>query len=199
MTAVYLSVIAVAFLLHATSPAQYGVLRDFVALAVAAPAAWLAWAYQRRLSYMHALRQLWSDAVASVQSAFRYTCTPAPSQLHYSQTLSNLATTIEQVRGVFKNVDEVAGTGRLYPFEQLKLIHSAIFELGYGEDASEDLRQAARLQITRCWKPARAPLLLEFDRSTPTYRGDLESMMHDAAKRGGHQPSAAAAILLQAP
>src|SRR5438445_2924644 len=58
VTAVYLSVIAVAFLLHATSPAQYGVLRDFVALAVAAPAAWLAWAYQRRLSYMHALRQL---------------------------------------------------------------------------------------------------------------------------------------------
>lgn len=178
VTIAYLSVIVVAFVLHARSPSSYLVLRDFVPVVVAAPAAWLAWAFQRRLSYVHALRQVWSDAIASVQGALRYTETKVPSQQLYLRTLSDLVATIEQVRGLFKNVEERDGAGGMYSFEQLKIIHGAVLELGHGADASAARRAEARLRIIESWKQVRARLLLEFDRPTPTYRGDILAIPH---------------------
>jgi hypothetical protein len=178
VTIAYLSVIAVAFVLHARSPALYLVLRDFIPVIVAAPAAWLAWAFQRRLSYLHALRMVWSDAIASVQGALRYTETRSPSRQLHTRTLSDLVATIEQVRGLFKNVEERDGAGGMYSFEQLKVIHGAVLDLGHGAQASAARRREARLQIIESWKQVRARLLLEFDRATPTYRSDILTVPH---------------------
>jgi hypothetical protein len=186
----YGGAIATAVLLHERSPSLYDVYRDSVPIIVALPAAWLASAFQRRLSYMQALRNLWSDAIDSVHAALRYTENPSPSPVLYASTLSKLGITIEHVRAVFKNVDEREGTGGLYPFEHLKLIYAAVADLGYGDDVTDADRRAAKINVVRHWKGVRARLLLEFDRATPTYRGDLVSLGPFLEGHRAHAPDA---------
>jgi hypothetical protein len=76
---------------------------------------------------------------------------------------------IEEVRGVFKNVDEKDGKGGLYPFEPLKTINREIANLGFGESVTPHKKQEARRIIVSEWKTLRSRFLLEFDRDFPTY------------------------------
>jgi hypothetical protein len=82
----------------------YETYKDLIPLIIAMPAAYLAFAFQRRTSYVQALRALWSTMVTAVQGARTYVRTDTPTRELYDQTLAGLSIAIEEARAVFKLV-----------------------------------------------------------------------------------------------
>lgn len=147
----------------------YTLYKDLLPLIIAIPAAYLAFAFQRRNSYLQALRGLWRELVAGVSSALAYADTTSPTEDEYLATLTKLSAAIEEVRGVFKNVPARGVRGGWYPFEPVKQIYRAIHDLGFGASATPERRAAVRESIFDMWKRSREQLLVEFDRDEPTH------------------------------
>lgn len=147
----------------------YTLLKDFQGPLAAPPAAWLAWCFQRRNSYLQQLRALWSATVAAVQGAIQYTYASDPTQVEYGVVLKELSTVNDEYRGSFKYLrEEPDGTG-YYPFESLKRIHAAVSALEYGGSFKKNQCQATRKAIVDHWQQAQRPFLKELDRARPTY------------------------------
>lgn len=147
----------------------YSTYKDLLSLIIAIPAAFLAYSFQRRNSYVQALRSLWSDLVAAVQAARSYTCVEKPSQELHLETLSKLSAVIEEARGVFSNIPAQGAPNGWYPFEPIKEIHNDVKKLGYGDNVSQKTRGEVGERINKRWKLVRTELLKEFDRCVPTY------------------------------
>ena len=147
----------------------YRTFKDVMPMMIAVPAAYLAFAFQRRNSYLQALRTLWSHMVEAVAAAMAYTDLDSPSRAEQQAVLMKLGIAIEEVRAVFKNVPKAGDDDGLYPFEPVKRIYQEIRALGHGGQASEQARLAARARIYEMWKGSRSRLLAEFDRDTPTH------------------------------
>jgi hypothetical protein len=147
----------------------YETYKDLFPLIIAIPAAYLAFAFQRRTSYVQALRALWTTTVTAVQGAHTYVRTDTPTRELYNQTLAGLSIAIEEARAVFKNLPRPGDATGWYPFEPIKQIHDLVRDLGYGSHADAPRRTAATADINRMWKAVREPLLHEYDRDVPTY------------------------------
>lgn len=171
--AVYALALALAVFLRrpfAEAPSgYYATYKDLIPLVIAIPAAYLAFAFQRRGSYLQALRTVWEHMVGAVSGALTYTETDAPSRELQLQTLGKLSVAIEEVRGVFRNVPAAGSPDGWYPFEPVKQIYQEIRDLGSGAQATAEARAAARDRIYRMWKANRVQLLAEFDREQPTH------------------------------
>jgi hypothetical protein len=169
---IYAATIAVGVLLRAWSSAgaatAYATYKDLIPLIIAIPAAYLAFCFQRRNSYMQALRSLWESTTRAVAVARTYTDTPHPIEEKYVQALEALSVVIDQYRGVFRNIPTRQGHGGWFPFEPIRQIYWEIRDLGYGEPVTEAARQHARDRIEEMWKRSREQLLAEFDRDVPT-------------------------------
>jgi hypothetical protein len=165
----------------------YSAYKDLIPLVIAIPAAYLAFAFQRRGSYLQALRTVWEHMVVAVAGALTYTETESPSRELQQQTLARLSVAIEEVRGVFRNVPAPGAPEGWYPFEPVKQIYQEIRDLGSGSQATSAARAAARDRIYRMWKANRLQLLAEFDRETPTHH-------HAQYAREGPTHGAAAAL-----
>jgi hypothetical protein len=123
---VYALALALAVLLRrpfADAPSgYYSAYKDLIPLVIAIPA-YLAFAFQRRGSYLQALRTVWEHMVGAVAGALTYTETDAPSQELQLQTMGKLSVVIEEVRGVFRNVPAPGAPEGWYPFEPVKQIY----------------------------------------------------------------------------
>lgn len=146
---------------------HYQIFKDLIPFAIAIPAAYLGFCFQRRSSFLQALRLLWTNLISSVNSAIQYTHLTDSTDKQYSETLVLLSKSIDEVRGVYKNLKETDEEIGLYPFECLKDIHELVSKLGYGQI---DIVKATetRRHIRHCWKDLRKSFLSEFDRSEPT-------------------------------
>lgn len=169
---IYAATIALGLLLRAWpwagATTAYATYKDLIPLIIAIPAAYLAFCFQRRQSYMQALRSLWESTTRAIAAARTYTDTPKPAQEKYVQTLEGLSLVIDQYRGVFRNIPTRYGHGGWFPFEPIRQIYWEIRDLGYGEPVTEEMRQRARDRIEEMWKRSREQLLAEFDRDVPT-------------------------------
>ena len=146
---------------------HYQIFKDLMPLTIAIPAAYLGFCFQRRSGFLQALRQLWTNLITSVNSAIQYTHLTDTTDKQFGETLVLLSKSIDEVRGVYKNLKETEGDIGLYPFECLKEIHQLISKLGYGKldtTKSTDTRK----RIRHCWGDLRKSFLSEFDRSEPT-------------------------------
>jgi hypothetical protein len=85
---------------------------------VAVLAAYLGFCFQRRNSYLQALRDLWKILIPAVQRAVQYTHLEQPDPNEFSELMSELSTVIDSLRGIFKNIPG-PGVG-LYPYEPIK-------------------------------------------------------------------------------
>lgn len=146
---------------------NYAVFKDFIPFIIALPAAYLGFCFQRRSSYMLTLRQLWTNLIESVNSAISYTNLTTATRKEYEDTLMLLSKSIDEVRGVYKNIDEKEGDIGHYPFESLKSIYQIIDDLGY-EELDPAKCKEARQHIKHNWGNLRRTFLQEFDRPTPT-------------------------------
>jgi len=145
----------------------YQIIKDIMPLIIAIPAAYLGFCFQRRSSFLQALRQVWNNLIASINSAIQYTHQTQTTDKQFGETLVTISKSIDEVRGVYKNLKETKDDIGLYPFECLKEIHKIVSRLGYGTlDASKTTE--ARKHIKHNWGNLRRSFLSEFDRSEPT-------------------------------
>jgi hypothetical protein len=146
----------------------YGTYKDLIPFIIAIPAAWLGFCFQRRTSYLSALRAFWDDLIPTVQQAIQYTYLQKPTEEVFAATMRDLSTVIDSLRGVFRNIPTEDPVG-LYPYENLKDIRMVISWLGYSNDHSDHDRYWARRCIVTLWASMHQAMLLEFDREIPVY------------------------------
>jgi hypothetical protein len=79
----------------------------------------------------------------------------------YRETLLSLSKAIEEIRGVFLNLNEKNNDIGLFPFEPIKDCYGLIKDLDpiCGKQLTEEQRRKVRHQITALWKDVRKELL----------------------------------------
>jgi hypothetical protein len=105
---------------------NYIIYKDLIPLIIAIPAAYLVFCFQRRSNFLITLRQVWTDIVISVNNARQYILTTNPTEKDYNEALSKLSISIDQVRVLYKNIEETRTHQGLYAYESLKTIYSLI-------------------------------------------------------------------------
>lgn len=122
----------------------YETYKDMIPFIIAIPVSWLGFCLQRRFSYLQQLRVLWSTLINAIQKANSYTYVTNPTCEQFCATLSCLSASIEEIRGVFKNIEETEEDIGLYPFEPIKDIFGLINDMGYKKQLSEAERENIR-------------------------------------------------------
>ena len=85
---------------------QLEVAKALIPVYIGAAAAWITFCLQRRIAHTNALRSLWERIVKTIQDSIQYTHLPSPDAAAYSVIVRDLGIRIDEIRGVFKNVDE---------------------------------------------------------------------------------------------
>jgi hypothetical protein len=169
----FASMILVGVALSCWDPSQdrhyFSTFKDLIPFMIAIPAAWLSYFVQRRSAYLQQLRSLWSKVVDAVHAAIEYTNMHKPEQKDHANSIMKINVVIDEIRGVFCNLDETDENVGLYPFEPIKDIQAQIKELGWGEQFDEEKAKASNRRIWALWKDVRRELLKEFDREVPTF------------------------------
>jgi hypothetical protein len=147
----------------------YEVYKELTTLIMAIPAAYLAYCYQQRSSFLAELRQSWRSLVKSVAMAIQYTHLQSPTQKEYGETLSQISQSMDEIRCLYKNIDEEENERGLLPFEKIKTIFKTISDLKCGNNFNFQEAREARSKIVSDWKDLRKVFLKEFDRTEPTY------------------------------
>ena len=143
------------------------VLGHLIPIALGPPLAVAAYAFNRRNSYLQALRQLWAGLVPAAQQAIQYTHLSNPTQRDFAATQSAISTAIDEVRGVFANVPAQGAPRGLYPYENLKDIQMAISWLGFDGNFNPHNANQTRACVVRLWQEMHEAMLAEFDRDQP--------------------------------
>lgn len=144
----------------------YSVLKDVIPLVLAWPVAYLSHAFQRRVSYLQALRSLYGDIIEAIAQARQYTYSENREDSEWESALVDLSKAIDGVRAVYYNLGESEKETGLYPYEPLKDIYQALLKCP--PKCSEDHRGSIRRLIDTKWKGVRHRFLDEFDRSRPS-------------------------------
>lgn len=145
----------------------YSTFKDLIPLFFAVPLGYLGFCFQRRNSFMNSLKGLWGNMIFAVNEAIQYTHRKKNSNAEYGEVLARLSSVIDELRSVYKNIDETESYIGLYPFEPLKDIRGEIEELGFGK-LKKSSSERARDNILHNWKSIRSSFLHELDRVEPT-------------------------------
>ncbi|WP_339137813.1 MAG: hypothetical protein WGN25_06700 [Candidatus Electrothrix sp. GW3-4] len=145
----------------------YNTYKDLIPFVIIMPATWLGYCLQQRISYMQQLRIIWSNLVATIQSAHQYTFLEDPSPEQYAEILKQISISIDEIRGVFDNLYVTADDVGLYPFEPLKDVWQEIAKIAPGNTLSKEDRKVIRQAVFRKWQEMRIEFLKEFDRHVP--------------------------------
>ena len=146
---------------------EYTTFKDLVPLAIAIPAAWLGYCFQRRQAFIKDVRDLWSKLVNATQEAVQYTHIQTPSQSEFAKVQKTLSVAIEEVRGVFTNIGESEENIGYFPFDGIKDIQRIISSLYFGEAVSIEKSTASRAEIIAKWKELRKKFLADCARGAP--------------------------------
>ncbi len=152
----------------------YGLINDILPLLLAVPLAYLGFCFQRRNNFHGALRLLWANIIHAVNSALLFADDKNDSKNDIKEILLALSKCIDEVRGVYYNVNETKTEKGSYPFESLKNIYSIVENLGHSE-MNEVQRKEAHEKITSNWQIIRKTFLAEFDRSMPTFSDTIRN------------------------
>lgn len=143
--------------------------KDLMPLFLGIAAVWLGYCAQRRSAYQQQLRALWTSLVEAVHLAVQYTHLKQPTEEQFRSVLTRLSVAIDEVRGVFCNLNESAEDIGFYPFEPIKDIYGLITDLGYAKTFKAASVKDCREKIFILWKEVRKEILKEFDREEPTF------------------------------
>ena len=84
----------------------YEFLRDMSLLIATGGVAYIANVYQKRQSFIDALKEEWRDIIAAKSALFTYTQLERPTAEQYLATFCTLSETIDNMRSVYRNVGE---------------------------------------------------------------------------------------------
>ena len=147
----------------------YEFLKDMALVFVTVVAAYLASVFQKRHSFIEALREEWRDIIKAKSALFAFTQIERPTQQDYVAAFCAISETIDNMRSVYKNVGETSRLVGLYPYEPLHDMRRALqtLEPRKNPDAGEDERRLVRNAVLRGWYALRERFLEELDLEPP--------------------------------
>ena len=149
----------------------YEYLRDMSLLIATGGVAYVANVYQKRASFIDALKEEWRDIIAAKSAVFTYTQLDRPTLDQYLSAFCKLSETIDNMRSVYQNVGETDDLIGLYPYAPLHDMRRALQTLDPRRlpvpDA--DARNLARDAVLQSFYALRENFLEELDLEEPDH------------------------------
>lgn len=147
----------------------YEYLRDMSLLIATGGVAYVANIYQKRASFIDALKEEWRDIIAAKSAVFTYTQLDRPTLDQYLTAFCKLSETIDNMRSVYRNVGETYDLIGLYPYAPLHDMRRALQTLDPRKlpvpDA--DARNLSRDAVLQSFYALRENFLEELDLEEP--------------------------------
>jgi hypothetical protein len=149
----------------------YEFVRDMSLLIATGGVAFVANVYQKRASFIDALKEEWRDIIAAKSVLFTYTQLERPTLEQYLETFCTLSETIDNMRSVYQNVGETADLIGLYPYAPLHDMRRALQTLDprKAPDLGMETRNLARDAILQSFYALRETFLEELDLEAPDH------------------------------
>jgi hypothetical protein len=149
----------------------YEFLRDMSLLIATGGVAYIANVYQKRQSFIDALKEEWRDIIAAKSALFTYTQLERPSLEQYLDTFCKLSETIDNMRSVYQNVGETETLIGLYPYAPLHDMRRALQTLDPRKSPTPDAeaRALVRDAILQSFYALRESFLEELDLEAPDH------------------------------
>jgi hypothetical protein len=149
----------------------YEFLRDMSLLIATGGVAYVANVYQKRASFIDALKEEWRDIIAAKSAVFTYTQIERPTLDQYLTAFCKLSETIDNMRSVYQNVGETDDLIGLYPYAPLHDMRRALQTLDPRKLPVPDAeaRNLARDAILQSFYALRENFLEELDLEEPDH------------------------------
>jgi hypothetical protein len=149
----------------------YEFLRDMSLLIATGGVAYVANVYQKRSSFIEALKEEWRDIIAAKSALFSYTQIERPTLEQYLAAFCRLSETIDNMRSVYQNVGETDDLIGIYPYVPLHDMRRALQTLDprKNPDADAEARTLARDAILQSFYALRETFLEELDLEEPDH------------------------------
>jgi hypothetical protein len=149
----------------------YSTFKDFSALLIAIPAAWLASCFSRRSAFLAKLDELWLQMVEAKSRCVRFTFEPTNDT--YVEAWLSLSGAIDSMRSVYRNVKETKSEIGWFPYQPLHDMRGILQAGRAGLIGGEPARKAAaqkamRGELIAAWNGLRSKYLLEFGAPAPS-------------------------------
>lgn len=159
----------------AGSPAQtvaadiYEYLKDMALVLITVVATMLAGIYQRRQSFISALKEEWREIVEAKSRLYAYTRMSHPTEFDYLEAFTSISATLDNMRTVYANVGETDAMIGIYPFAPLHDMRRALQTLDPSKNkaATEEQRKLARDAILQSFYALRETFLEELELEPP--------------------------------
>ena len=147
----------------------YEFIRDTSLLIVTVIAAYMAYVYQRRTTFLQNLREQWREIVQAKASLIYYCHLPDPTLEDYLYAARQLSECIDNMRIVYANVGETGELIGLYPYSPLHHMRIVMERLDpRAATPGPEEKYAARGEIWEAFNAVREHFLDEFDIEEPT-------------------------------
>jgi hypothetical protein len=146
----------------------YELGKDLFPLTVAVLATFLASWFQQRATFLESLRRLWSNLIEAKVEVTSYIAGADRRDERYECTYKAISRSIDEMRGVYRNVGESSQEIGLYPFEPLHDMRKTLEEVGCAPYDSESSTRAIEA-VLDAWNSLRPKFLAEFDPPEATY------------------------------
>ncbi len=149
----------------------YEFLRDMSLLIATGGVAYIANVYQKRQSFIDALKAEWRDIIAAKSALFSFTQLERPTLEQYLAAFCKLSETIDNMRSVYQNVGETGSLIGLYPYAPLHDMRRALQTLDprKAPNADTETRNLARDAILQSFYALRETFLEELDLEEPNH------------------------------
>jgi hypothetical protein len=150
----------------------YELLRDMSLLIATGGVAYIANVYQKRQSFIEALKEEWRDIIAAKSALFTYTQLERPTVEQYLATFCKLSETIDNMRSVYQNVGETDALIGLYPYAPLHDMRRALQTLEPRKNPTPpdaEARALVRDAILQSFYALRETFLEELDQEEPDH------------------------------
>ena len=149
----------------------YEYLRDMSLLIATGGVAYISNVFQKRHSFVEALKEEWRDIITTKSALFAYTQNEQPTTEQYIETFCKLSETIDNMRSVYQNVGETTDMVGLYPNAPLHDMRRALQTLDPRKHPAPDAeaRALVRDAILQSFYALRETFLEELDLEEPDH------------------------------
>jgi len=147
----------------------YEYLKDMALVFITVVATVLAGIYQRRQSFISALKEEWREIVDAKSKLYAYTRLNHPTEFDYVEAFTAISATLDNMRTVYANVGETETLIGIYPFAPLHDMRRALQTLDPTKNAAvtDGQRKLARDAILQSFYALRETFLEELDLEPP--------------------------------
>lgn len=156
--------------LEAVLKDAYEYLKDMSLLIATGGVAYISNVFQKRSSFIEALKAEWQDIISTKSALFTYTQLEKPTSEQYLAAFCALSETIDNMRSVYRNVGETGGLIGLYPYAPLHDMRRVLQTLDPRKGSVDaDTRALARDAILQSFYALRETFLEELDLEEPDH------------------------------